>query len=86
MHRGRIVPEEERLIRFACVSIHAIARSVILVDRLHALLVSGLADDRLATLAVRLAMEHAATELLRMRIFGVVGQFRFLLGIQVIEI
>ena len=65
------------------------ARGDLLVDGLHALLGQRAGvRDRLAALAVGHAVEHAARSklLLEFRILGIVGQFRLLLGVEVIEI
>ena len=74
----------------ACFSIQARApRSDLLVDGFHALLGQRAGvRDRLPALAVGQAVEHAARSelLLEFRILGIVRQFRFFLGVEVIEI
>ncbi len=102
VHRGRVVPEEERLIRLRLLvhPLDGLGRDL-LVDGFHALLGqrSGVRDllsahappARLVGRVVfvgRDAVEHTAWSelLLEFRILGIVGQFRFFLGVQVIEI
>ena len=74
----------------ACFSIQASARvGDLLVDGFHALLGQRAGVlDRLPALAVGHAVEHAARSelLLELRILGIVGQLRFFLGVQVIEV
>ena len=74
----------------ACFSIQARARrSDLFVDGFHALLGQRAGvRDRLPALAVGQAVEHAARSelLLEFRILGIVGQFRFFLGVEVIEV
>ena len=90
MHGGRIVPEEEWLIRLGLL-FHPAERAGgdLLVDGFHALLGQRAGvRDRLAALAVGQAVEHAARSelLLEFRILGIVPQFRLFLGVEVIEI
>ena len=90
VHGRGIVPEEERLVRLG-LRLHPRESPIsdLLVDGFHALLGERAGvHDRLPALAVGQAMKHASgTELLlERRVLGIVGQFRLLLRVQVIEI
>ena len=90
VHCRRVVPEEEGLVRLDLL-LHPFngAGRDFLVDGLHALLRQGPGvRDRLPALTVSDAVEHSpGTELLlEGRILGIVGQFRFLFRVQVIEV
>ncbi len=102
VHRRRVVPEEEGLVRLGLL-LHPPdrGRRDLLVDGLHALLGqrAGVLDRLLADsapagisrrviLVGRHAMQHAAgsKSLLECRILGIVRQFWFFFGVQVIEV
>ena len=90
MHCGRIVPEEEWLLRLGLL-LHPgqRPRSDFLVDGFHALFGQRTGvRNRLPAHAVSQTVEHAARSklLLEFRILGIVRQFRFFLGVEVIEI
>ena len=90
VHRRRVVPEEERLVRLGLL-LHPREGAIgdLLVDGLHALLGQRAGVlDRLPALAVGQAVEHAARAelLLERRVLGIVGQLGLFLGVQVIEI
>ena len=90
VHAGAVVPEEERLLCLdvAIDEIHRL-RVDFLVDGFHALRGqrAGIFDG-LATLAVRLAVEHTAWTILlfELGIFRVVVGLRLFFGIQVIQV
>jgi hypothetical protein len=89
MHRGGVVPKEERLVLvMALVDEGERMFGHLVVDGLHALLGqrTGVLDG-LAALAVGAAVQHAARAeaLLEFRVLRVVRVFRFLLGIEVVQ-
>ena len=90
VHGSGVVPEEEWLVRLG-LRLHPVERLFgdLLVDGFHALLGqrTGI-DNRLSSLAIGLAVEHAARPelLLERRVLGVIRQFRFFLGVEVIKI
>src|SRR5208282_5184168 len=102
MHSRRVVPEEERLVRFDLLLHPAkCACSDFLIDGFHALLGQRtcvfnrlLAYSakawirRWVILVSRQAMEHASgpKSLQEPRLLRIVGQFRFFFGVKVIEI
>src|SRR3954447_22312982 len=90
MHSRRVIPQEERLL-LLCLLLHPFESAVgnLFVDGFHAFLGqrAGI-NDGLPALAIGETVKHTAgSELLpEFRVLGIVGQLRFFLGVEVIEI
>src|SRR4051794_39842976 len=90
MHSRRVIPQEERLLLF-CLLLHPFESALgnLFVDGFHAFLGqrAGI-NDGLPALAVGETVKHTAgSELLsEFGVFGIVGQLRLFLGVEVVEI